>query len=171
MTYYTTMESPLGDLVLVARATSDGAPGLAGVYFTDQRYSVQIGADWSHDDVVLAGAAQQLDAYFAGDSTSFDLSYSLGGSDFQRAVWLELAAIPYGSTWSYGELAAKVADRSQTRAVAAAVGRNPLGIVLPCHRVIGADGSLTGYAGGLGRKRWLLDHEASVVGRTPMLPV
>lgn len=171
MTYYTVTKSPLGDVVLVARSVAAGEVGLAGVCFTDQRYAFAIGADWIEDPGALADAERQLEAYFAGDSTSFDLRYALGGSEFQRSVWLQLADIPYGSTWTYGELAGKVADRSKTRAIAAAVGRNPLGIVLPCHRVIGADGSLTGYAGGLERKRWLLDHEADVIGRKPMLPV
>jgi len=165
MTSYTVIDTPIGDMLLVGEAGGD-TTALAGAYLVGQRYERAVGADWVRDDAVFAGIEKQFDEYFAGNSTSFDLSFALHGSDFQRAVWEALADIPYGATCSYGELAARVADRSKTRAVAAAVGRNPLCIVLPCHRVVGADGSLTGYAGGLDRKRWLLDHESTVAGLT-----
>ena len=98
------------------------------------------------------------------EPVEFGVDFLLRGSDFQQRVWRGLAEIPYGTTVTYGALAERVADRTKTRAVAAAVGRNPLSVVIPCHRVIGASGSLTGYAGGLERKRWLLDHEAAASG-------
>jgi len=108
---------------------------------------------------VLAETARQLDAYFAGSLTSFDLPLDLHGTPFQQQAWLALADIPYGETTTYAEQAARLGRPSAFRAVGAANGRNPLSIVLPCHRVIGSDGSLTGFAGGLDAKRWLLAHE------------
>ncbi len=166
MTYYTTIESPLGQVLLAAQpaAGADSPPALTLAHFVGQRHAVPIGTEWRRDDVLLQDAASQFMSYFEGARTTFDVPISLRGSEFQCTVWRGLLDIPYGTTWSYGELAAKVADRSKTRAVAAAVGRNPIGVLVPCHRVIGADGSLTGFAGGLERKRWLLDHEAEVAG-------
>lgn len=171
MTRYTVIDTPIGDLLLVGEDDETRGVALTGAYLVGQRYEREVGSDWLRDDAAFADAHKQFGEYFAGDSTSFDLRFSLRGSEFQRAVWQALDAIPYGETCSYGELAERVADRSKTRAVAAAVGRNPLCIVLPCHRVIGANGSLTGYAGGLERKRWLLDHEAQVAGSAAMLPI
>jgi methylated-DNA-[protein]-cysteine S-methyltransferase len=171
MTRYTVIDTPIGDLLLVGEDDETGSVALTGAYLVGQRYEREIGSDWVRDDAAFADPEKQFGEYFAGSSTSFDLHFSLRGSEFQRAVWQALDAIPYGETCSYGELAERVADRSKTRAVAAAVGRNPLCIVLPCHRVIGANGSLTGYAGGLERKRWLLDHEAQVAGSAAMLPI
>lgn len=165
MTIYTVIDTPIGDMLLVGEL-ADNATALSGAYLVGQRYEREIDASWQRDDAAFAGIEQQFDAYFGGESTSFDLQFALNGSEFQQAVWRALDDIPYGRTCTYGELADRVADRSKTRAVAAAVGRNPLCIALPCHRVIGADGSLTGYAGGLERKRWLLDHEARVAGLT-----
>lgn len=107
----------------------------------------------------LQQAAKQLTAYFEGKRTNFDLKLNPKGTDFQQKVWRELATIPFGKTMSYLELSKKLGDVKAIRAVAAANGKNPLWIVVPCHRVIGSDGSLTGYAGGLTRKKWLLDHE------------
>lgn len=109
-------------------------------------------------------AADQLDAYFAGRLTSFDLPLAPHGSGFQRRVWAALQEIPYGQTQSYGELAVRVGSPGAARAVGLANGRNPIGIVIPCHRVVGSDGSLTGYGGGLERKRALLDLEVQVSG-------
>jgi methylated-DNA-[protein]-cysteine S-methyltransferase len=109
----------------------------------------------------LAAAAAQLDEYFAGERRDFDLELDLRGTEFQRAVWDELLRIPYGETMSYGELARRLGRPERVRAVGAANGRNPVAIVVPCHRVIGADGSLTGYGGGLDRKRALLAVEGS----------
>lgn len=111
-------------------------------------------------DPVLMEAREQLDAYFDRRLRSFDLPLEARGTDFQRRVWDSLRAIPYGETISYAELARRIANPKAVRAVGAANGRNPLMIVVPCHRVIGADGSLTGFGGGIGRKRWLLEHEA-----------
>jgi methylated-DNA-[protein]-cysteine S-methyltransferase len=107
----------------------------------------------------LQGAVQQLKDYFAGDRKSFDFKLNPAGTDFQKKVWEALLEIPFGKTMSYQELSVKLGDVKAIRAVAAANGRNPLWIVVPCHRVIGSDGSLTGYAGGLWRKKWLLEHE------------
>jgi methylated-DNA-[protein]-cysteine S-methyltransferase len=129
-----------------------------------QRYEPTLGPDWVRDERLFADAAKQLLAYFDGDLKDFDLPLAPAGSAFQRTVWTALRDIPFGTTCAYGEVAQRIADRTKTRAVAAAIGRNPIGIVVPCHRVVGADGSLTGYAGGLARKRWLLDHEAMVAG-------
>jgi len=165
MTIYSVIDTPIGDMLIVGERTGSSA-ALAGAYLVGQRYEREIDAAWHRDDATLSAIAKQFDGYFTGESTSFDVQLALKGSDFQQAVWRALDDIPYGETCTYGELANRVADRSKTRAVAAAVGRNPLCIVLPCHRVIGADGSLTGYAGGLERKRWLLDHEARTAGRT-----
>ena len=107
-------------------------------------------------------AADQLDAYFTGVRTTFDLPLAPLGSEFQQRVWSALQEIPYGRTESYGELAERIGSPGGARAVGLANGRNPIGIVIPCHRVIGSNGSLSGYAGGLDRKRWLLDHELAV---------
>ncbi len=133
---------------------------------TGQRYEPHLRPEWTRDESLLADASKQLDAYFAGDLTDFDLPLTPRGTPFQEAVWMALRDISFGTTCAYGQIAERVADRTKTRAVAAAIGRNPIGIVVPCHRVVGADGSLTGYAGGLDRKRWLLDHEASISGAT-----
>lgn len=166
-TYYTVVGGPIGDVLVVsAPSTADEALAIAGVFLTGQRYEPHINPDWKLDDGSLADAAKQLDAYFAGDLTDFDLALAPHGTPFQEAVWMALRDIPFGTTCAYGQIAERVADRTKTRAVAAAIGRNPIGIVVPCHRVVGADGSLTGYAGGLDRKRWLLDHEASISGAT-----
>jgi methylated-DNA-[protein]-cysteine S-methyltransferase len=107
----------------------------------------------------LREAVRQLAEYFAGDRRKFDLPLRLEGTDFQRRVWQVLTEIPYGETWSYGQLAQRIGNPKGCRAVGLANGRNPISILVPCHRVIGADGSLTGYGGGVERKRWLLAHE------------
>ena len=107
-----------------------------------------------------ARAVRQLEAYFSGERRSFDLELDPEGSDFEKQVWEKLLLIPYGATTTYGEIARKLGDLGASRAVGLANARNPIGIIIPCHRVIGADGDLTGYAGGMHRKRWLLAHEA-----------
>lgn len=112
-----------------------------------------------HIPDALADAAHQLEAYFEGTRQTFQLQLNLKGTDFQKSVWQELLNIPYGKTISYLELSRRLGDVKAIRAAAAANGQNPLWIVVPCHRVVGSDGSLTGYAGGLWRKKWLLDHE------------
>lgn len=152
--------SPLGPLTLVA---SDA--GLRAVLWSgdDPAQAGLAGppaAGETGPSPVLTETARQLDAYFAGSLRSFDLPLDLHGTPFQQQAWLALADIPYGETRTYAEQAARLGRPAAFRAVGAANGRNPLSIVLPCHRVIGSDGSLTGFAGGLAAKRWLLAHEA-----------
>ena len=115
----------------------------------------------------LPRGLQQLTAYFEGDLESFDLAMTLAGTPFQKRVWHELCNIPYGRAISYAELARRIGQPGSSRAVGGANGRNPISIIVPCHRVIGADGGLGGYGGGLDRKRWLLEHEAEVLARHP----
>jgi len=147
------VDSPIGPLGLVASDTA-----LEAVFFDGGRVRPE-GAS-----PILAEAARQLDAYFDGELVDFDLPLELNGTDFNRRCWLALATIPYGQTVSYGEQARRLGLGSDAaRAVGAANGRNPLPIVLPCHRVIGADGSLTGFGGGLHVKRWLLEHEGALL--------
>ena len=148
-------QSPIGRLLL----TSDG-PSLTGLYMEPSR-KAQSTEGWTEDATVapLAAAVRQLTEYFGGTRRTFDLPLRMQGTDFQKRVWQELTEIPYGQTWSYGELAKRIDNPSASRAVGLANGRNPISILVPCHRVIGADGSLTGYGGGLERKRWLLAHE------------
>jgi methylated-DNA-[protein]-cysteine S-methyltransferase len=162
MTVYTTMDSPIGELLLVGEI-SDTAPG--GVVLTNVslpgRSTVHSG--WRHDAVPFAHVEPQLRAYFAGELTRFDVAIETRGTPFQERVWAAVAGIPYGTTTTYGQLAERVgAPRERIRAVAAAIGANPVLIVRPCHRVIGADGSLTGYAGGVERKQFLLVHEGAL---------
>jgi methylated-DNA-[protein]-cysteine S-methyltransferase len=148
---------PLGTMLLVA--TGDA---LSGVYFDGQKYAPAIADDWRRrpDVPVLRAARGQLAAYFAGELRRFDLPLAPAGTPFQQEVWSAIGRVPFGETIAYRELAARVGRPSAVRAVGAAVGRNPLSIVVPCHRIVGADGGLTGYAGGLDRKRALLAHEA-----------
>jgi methylated-DNA-[protein]-cysteine S-methyltransferase len=159
------IDSPIGPLTLIGQ---DGR--LAGVHMQITRYAPDAGAFGaaiaSESDPVLAAAAGQLDAYFRGQLTSFDLPLALEGTQFQRCVWAALQSIPYGETISYGELARRIGQPSASRAVGLANGRNPVAIVVPCHRVIGADGSLTGYGGGMDRKRFLLALEQRTSGQT-----
>jgi len=120
--------------------------------------------EWQRDDSLFTGVFAQLRAYFAGELTGFDLPLHIGGTAFQNAVWTALADIPFGETVSYGELAGRIGRPTASRAVGAANGANPLPIVLPCHRVVGADGSLTGFGGGIETKRALLAHERRLAG-------
>ena len=150
--YRTLHPSPVGDIQLHA----DVEGRLTGLYLRH---------DGTGGDGPFDAARDQLDAYFAGDLQEFDLPLALQGTDFQRRVWEELARIPFAETISYKELALRLGDLKLVRAVGLANGRNPVSIVIPCHRVIGADGTLVGYGGGLERKRWLLDHEAVASGR------
>ena len=166
-TRYTVLQSPIGDLLIVGAHDGEfGSFAVTGVFMTGQKYEPFVDPLWVRDATPFGDAEKQLTAYFAGELTAFELPMVFVGSEFQRSVWAALRDIPFGTTQTYGQIADRVADRSKTRAVAAAIGRNPIGIVVPCHRVIGADGSLTGYAGGLERKRWLLDHEAALSGAT-----
>ncbi len=149
----TVVDSPIGPLGLIA---SEDA--LEAVLFDGGRITAE------GSSAVLAEAERQLDAYFAGDLVAFDLPLELHGTDFNRRCWLALATIPYGQTVSYGEQARRLGlGNESARAVGSANGRNPLPIVLPCHRVIGADGSLTGFGGGLHVKRFLLEHEGALL--------
>jgi methylated-DNA-[protein]-cysteine S-methyltransferase len=159
---YAVVDSRIGELLLVG----DGQ-ALTGIEFDPDGAGpprragrpARAGSDRVADRAALADAVEQLQAYLAGELTVFDLPVALGGSDFQQRVWRQLAEIPYGHTTSYGELAARLGRPGASRAVGLANGRNPLPIVLPCHRVVGASGALTGYGGGLDRKRWLLGLE------------
>lgn len=161
---HTIIDSPIGALTLVA---TDGA--LSGVYMQEHRHMPDASTFGDRDDRGFGEPVEQLQQYFAAERTQFTLHTQAAGSDFQRRVWAALATIPYGQTWSYAELTDVLGKRSAIRAVAAANGKNPLSIVVPCHRVVGSDGSLTGFAGGLARKRFLLDLEAPVGTRTGQL--
>lgn len=152
--YYSRIDSPIGELLL----TGDGR-ALTGLFMENQRHGAAATTDWQRDDALFANARQQLTAYFAGERQTFDLPLAPTGTDFQRRVWQALRDIPFGKTESYGALARRIDSPKGSRAVGLANGRNPISIIVPCHRVIGADGSLTGYGGGIERKRWLLTHE------------
>jgi methylated-DNA-[protein]-cysteine S-methyltransferase len=154
-----TMRSPIGTLCLCAEDDR-----LVGLFLPDR--PAPTGP--RQKSAVLTRAAGQLDEYFAGERRDFDLPLAPSGTEFQTEVWMALARIPFGVTCSYGELARAIGRPSASRAVGAANGANPIAIILPCHRVIGADGTLTGYGGGLPMKRWLLDHERACV--QPSLP-
>ena len=158
MTRWTTLDSPLGTLT----AARDDV-GLTALLLPAGRQGV--GADWVRDDAGFADVRDQLGEYFAGERTEFDLPLHPHGTAFQRRVWQALRAVPYGETTSYGAIARAIdAPVSAARAVGAANGQNPISIIVPCHRVIGANGSLTGYGGGLDAKKWLLSHEAAHSG-------
>ncbi|WP_030262269.1 methylated-DNA--[protein]-cysteine S-methyltransferase [Streptomyces sp. NRRL B-24484] len=161
-TVFTTMPSPLGELLLAGRADGDGAVALIRVTAPGQRGArAEPEPDWLPDPEALAPAVDQLAAYFAGTRTAFDLPLDPEGSEFRRRVWQALDDIPYGSTVTYGELGAAAGlPPTAVRAVGGAVGANPLLVVRPCHRVVGASGALTGFAAGIDRKRWLLEHES-----------
>ncbi|MEU5717634.1 methylated-DNA--[protein]-cysteine S-methyltransferase [Streptomyces sp. NPDC020403] len=161
---HTVVDSPYGALTLVA---TGGV--LSGLYMTGQRHRPPEETFGDPDDRPFTETVRQLDAYFAGELTEFDLPLHLHGTAFQREVWAGLRRIPYGGTRSYGELAADLGKPGASRAVGLANGKNPVGIIVPCHRVIGASGSLTGYGGGLERKRRLLAFERGTDGETPAL--
>jgi methylated-DNA-[protein]-cysteine S-methyltransferase len=150
---HTAVDSPIGELTLVAR---DGR--LTGVYFPHHWYKPDPAAFGPRTETGFEEAASQLAEYFAGQRTSFGLPLEARGDPFKIRVWDLIGAIPYGQTVTYGDLAARLGEAT-AKDVGAAVGRNPLSVVVPCHRVVGKDGSLTGYAGGLARKRFLLDLE------------
>jgi methylated-DNA-[protein]-cysteine S-methyltransferase len=151
---YSHVETPIGQVLLAGR------PGvLTGLFVASHERCPALPSAWRRDDDALAEARRQLEEYFAGTRTTFDLPLELEGTPFQVMVWSALRDIPFGETISYGELARRVARPGASRAVGAANGRNPISIVIPCHRVIGADGRLTGYGWGHERKAWLLQHE------------
>ncbi|GIL06589.1 methylated-DNA--[protein]-cysteine S-methyltransferase [Betaproteobacteria bacterium PRO7] len=158
MTIYTLLDSPLGKLAL----TSDGGH-LTGIHFPRRDGRPAVERAWQRDDAapVLARARTQLAEYFDGRRTRFDLPLRPAGTAFQQSVWRALLKVPFGRTSTYGALAAEIGRPTAARAVGAAVGANPLAVVVPCHRIIGADGTLTGYAGGLPRKTKLLALEGT----------
>ena len=153
--FLTHMPSPVGNLTLAARPG-----GLGGIYFESHKHGGPLPGQ-AGASPVLDEARRQLDAYFAGRRTRFDVPLAPEGTPFQQRVWALLLRIPYGETVTYGWLAAQLDKPDAARAVGAAVGRNPISIIAPCHRVVGADGALTGFAGGIERKQWLLAHETA----------
>ncbi|CAN5806008.1 methylated-DNA--protein-cysteine methyltransferase [soil metagenome] len=150
MTRYRTIDSPIGLLTLAGEG-----PVLTNLRMVDQTYEPSR-ADWLEDDRAFPDAVDQLNAYFAGELEEFDLPLEFHGTEFQRRVWTALQTIPYGETRSYGEIAEQIGSPTASRAVGLANGHNPIAVIVPCHRVIGANGSLTGFGGGLDRKRALL---------------
>jgi methylated-DNA-[protein]-cysteine S-methyltransferase len=152
---HTVIDSPVGELTLVA----DG-DALTGLYFPHHWYRPDPETFGPLVNGGLGEARRQLTEYFAGERRAFDLTVDARGDDFQRRVWRLLNDVPFGQTTTYGELAARLGDPTLAREVGAAVGRNPLCVIVPCHRVVGKDGALTGYAGGLKRKRYLLELES-----------
>jgi methylated-DNA-[protein]-cysteine S-methyltransferase len=161
---FTYMDSPVGRLLLAA---DDEALRL--IEFPSPRHPMSHVDDWiDSENAILRGTRAQLDEYFDGGRTTFDLPLGPRGTEFQRTVWFALAGIGYGTTISYAQLAARVGKSSAMRAVGAANGRNPLPIVLPCHRVIGSDGSLTGFGGGLPTKQFLLELEGALAPATDL---
>jgi methylated-DNA-[protein]-cysteine S-methyltransferase len=159
----TTMESPVGPLTIVA---SDA--GVRAVLWpTDNPKRVPLGDVQPRDDhPLLSIAVEQLGEYFDGRRQNFDLPLDPTGTEFQQSAWTVLRTIPFGTTVSYGEQAEQMGDKRKARAVGAANGRNPISIIVPCHRVVGSNGSLTGFAGGIDTKDWLLTHERRVAGHT-----
>ncbi|HEY3219229.1 MAG TPA: methylated-DNA--[protein]-cysteine S-methyltransferase [Gemmatimonadales bacterium] len=163
---FTRLTTTLGELVLTASDTA-----ITGVYFPTSRRGAAPThrGDWHLDNgqapasAILARAREQLTEYFAGTRKTFELPLEALGSAFEHRVWNMLRTIPYGATTSYGELAKRLGDPSQARAVGTANGKNPIPIIVPCHRVIGSNGDLTGFGGGLERKRWLLEHEGALL--------
>jgi methylated-DNA-[protein]-cysteine S-methyltransferase len=156
MNIYSHVDSPIGPLLL----TSDGE-SLTGLYMGAPSKRPHMGSEWAENPngSLLAEAARQLEEYFSGKRQVFDLPLKMEGTEFQKRVWRELTQIPFGETWSYGQLAKRLDNPNGSRAVGLANGRNPIAVIVPCHRVIGADGSLTGFGGGIPRKQWLLSHE------------
>lgn len=159
--FYSIVESPIGELLL----TSDGA-ALTGLHMErpagDRRLDSARSRSDGSADAALRAAREQLAAYFARELTEFDVPLAARGTAFQQRVWSALRSIPYGATASYGDIARRIESPAAVRAVGAANGQNPISIIVPCHRVIGTDGSLTGFGGGIERKQWLLAHEARV---------
>jgi methylated-DNA-[protein]-cysteine S-methyltransferase len=161
VTSYRTVPSPVGPLTLAGHNEV-----LTHLRMDDQAHPPSGRNEWKRDEHAFPKVVDQLDAYFAGELTEFDVAIDLEGTAFQRRVWAALLDIPYGGTWSYGAVAKRIGQPTASRAVGMANGRNPVAIIVPCHRVIGSTGTLTGYGGGLDRKRTLLDLER----RRPGLP-
>lgn len=157
MRYFASYQSPCGDMLVVANLEA-----LVGLYFVGQKYFPRPDPEWREDARVapIAQTLRELDEYFAGKRRHFEVPLAPHGTSFQRAVWKGIASVPYGETITYGELARRAGAPGNARAAGAATGQNPIGVIVPCHRIIGANGSLTGYAGGLDKKRALLALEA-----------
>jgi methylated-DNA-[protein]-cysteine S-methyltransferase len=155
---YTKINSPIGELLLLGDGRS-----LHGLYMQEGRTAIRIRGDWQEFDEPFAAVRAQLSEYFSGHRSRFDVPLVMTGSAFERRVWSALLKIPYGESTSYGEIARRIGEPGAARAVGVANARNPIAVIVPCHRVIGADGSLTGYGGGLPRKRFLLDLEAGAL--------
>ncbi|MDH6119261.1 methylated-DNA--[protein]-cysteine S-methyltransferase [Kitasatospora sp. GAS204B] len=164
-TVHATIDSPLGELLLVGEesASAPGGITLRSLSVSGQRRAVTVEPGWRADPAAFTEIVAQLRAYFAGDLKEFAVELHAEGTEFQRRVWQAIDTIPYGTTTTYGRLAEQIgAPRSAVRAVGTAIGANPLLIIRPCHRIIGANGSLTGYAAGLERKEYLLAHEGAL---------
>lgn len=159
MLHYDFHESPHGRMLLVG-----GPQGLSGVYFEGQKYHPQVAAEWRRDahHPLLRQAKRELAEYFHGERKHFELPLAPEGTPFQRSVWQAIATVAFGATITYAELARRAGCPGSARAAGAATGRNPLTIIVPCHRIVGSSGALTGYAGGLGRKRALLALESGI---------
>jgi methylated-DNA-[protein]-cysteine S-methyltransferase len=165
--FYSIQPSPIDDLLLIG----DG-DALTELYLPGEWTAGTLSADWvRQDNALLRRAADQLRSYFVGELTQFEVPLAPGGTSFQQQVWSALQQLPFGTTSSYGQLAASLGQPLAARAVGLANGRNPIPIIIPCHRLIGASGSLVGYGGGLERKRWLLDLEARVVSQRRLIAV
>ncbi len=171
----TVMTSPVGDLTVVA--SGEGvravlwpldAPGRVRLDEVESSNGTDDGIATDRRTEILSAAVDQLSEYFRGERTEFDLPLDAHGTDFQVDAWRALQTIAFGTTISYGEQADRMGDRRKARAVGAANGRNPISIIVPCHRVVGSTGALTGFAGGMDAKRWLLEHESRVAGHTLM---
>jgi methylated-DNA-[protein]-cysteine S-methyltransferase len=158
MRCYDFYESPHGRILLVA-----SEEGLSGVYFDGQKYHPRLDAAWRHDarHALLRQAKRELAEYFGGERRRFEIALAPDGTPFQRRVWKAISTVGFGKTITYGELARRAGSPGSARAAGAATGRNPIGIIVPCHRIVGANGSLTGYAGGLEKKRALLALEGA----------
>jgi methylated-DNA-[protein]-cysteine S-methyltransferase len=152
--YYSQLDSPIGQLLLVGDEL-----GLRSLYMVDHKHQSPLADSSERNDSAFRPVREQLEAYFAGKLQKFEVALAGEGSAFQKRVWQALLDIPFGETESYGQLARRIGNAKASRAVGLANGRNPISIIVPCHRVIGANGSLTGYGGGVERKKWLLEHE------------
>jgi methylated-DNA-[protein]-cysteine S-methyltransferase len=159
-TYFTFFRSPIGEILLTSHGTA-----LTGLYNENAKHAPLVSNDWDEDDElpVFEIAKEQLREYFEGERSTFDLDLDPSGTEFQKDVWNQLQKIPFGKTITYQDLAERVGRPKAVRAVGSANGRNPISIMIPCHRVIGADGTLTGYAGGLARKNQLITLERNTM--------
>jgi methylated-DNA-[protein]-cysteine S-methyltransferase len=164
MRIYDLYDSPQGRILIAASDT-----GITGVYFTGQKYFPKDESEWRRDEkhALARQAKRELSEYFAGTRKRFEVALDPSGTPFQRAVWKAISTVGYGERISYGELARRAGAEGRARAVGAATGRNPIGIIVPCHRIVGANGSLTGYAGGLDKKRALLALESGALELLP----